>query len=473
MPTEGRRRRIPVHAPGRRTRLLALALSALLPLAPAGASAGDRGGPLAVDQPYLGAIGAPDALPPLRPVLVGVVDAGVDTTHPDLAPQIAESRRFVRGDAGADETHGTATSGLIAAIRGNGAGIDGIAPNARLLVADVVAAGDGAAFDELAVDRAIRWAADRGARVLNLSLAGPPTPGRQEAIDYAVRSGVLVVAAAGNCWDGIEPARCPRVTEETWPAWLPHVLAVGATGDDYARPTAAAFSVPSARWVDVAAPGVLITTLWPIRSNPYAPTPGCAFVGTTACYRTGGASDRRWGPTGTSYAAPMVAAAAAILFGAAPSLQPGQVMRLLEETARPLREDPRHQTGAGLLDIGAALARVRAGRIPPRDLGEPNELPAAPFPLRPGAFAATVDWFDDPEDDYALDLGAGTTVTVRSRGTLRAGLRVVLRGKSVASGRIGGALRVTAPRRPGRATIEVTAAPGARGSYHLDLRRTG
>ena len=289
MPMDGRRRRVRVHAPGRRTRLAA-ALCALLALAPAGASAGNGANPLADDQPYLSAIGAPAVLPPLQPVLVGVVEAGIDSTHDDLAGRIVETRRFVPGDSDAQtEEHGTATAGLIAAIPGNGIGIDGIAPNARLLVGDVAGAGDGGTFDALAVNRAIRWAADRGARVLNLSLAGPPSRGQQEAIDYAVARGVLVVAAAGNCWSGCHGA------EETWPAWLPHVLAVGATADDYARPAAAGFSIPSARWVDIAAPGVLITTLWPIRSNPYAPVPGCAFVGTTACYSTGGTPARHWG----------------------------------------------------------------------------------------------------------------------------------------------------------------------------------
>ncbi len=125
---------------------------------------------------------------------------------------------------------------------------------------------------------AIRWAADRHARVINLSLAGlGPVPGYEEAVDYALARGALVVAAAGNCFDG-NFTRCTPPGAEQAPAWLPHVLTVGATAADGSP---SRFSIPSARWVDLAAPGELVTTLWPTRNNPYSATPECPFVGTT------------------------------------------------------------------------------------------------------------------------------------------------------------------------------------------------
>ena len=470
LPMDGRVRPCaPARGTGRRILLLfASVATLLLALAPAGSSARQGANPLAGEQTYLGAIRVPAFPSELEPVLVGVLDGGIDAAHPDLAGRIAATRSFAPASSTPQEEHGTATAGLIAAIAGNGTGIDGIAPNARLLFANVAGA-TGDSFDEAAVARAIRWAADSGARVLSLSLVTMPGPGIEAAVDHAVARGVLVVAAAGNCWDGAETrfARCAQATDGVWPAWLPHVLAVGATGDDYASPLPADFSVPSRRWVDIAAPGSLITTLWPTRNNPYAPAAGCAYPGTTACYWTGGTPNRRWGPSGTSYAAPMVAAAAAILFGAAPQLRPEQVLRLLEETARPLARDPLHQAGAGLLvrhrGTGPRPSRRDSGRRSRRA----DEVRPAPLP-RSGRLNATVDWYDDPADAYAVPAGAGRRLTVRTSGNVDARVRVEFGGTTVATRRLGGVLRVRIPR-AGRARIAIVAAPGARGAYSLEV----
>ena len=167
----------------------------------------------------------------------------------------------------------------------------------------------------------------------------------------------------------------------------------------------------------------------------------------------------------------MVAAAAAILFGAAPTLQAGQVLRLLEETARPLARDPLHQSGAGILDITAALERVRQGRIPAADLGEPNEEHPAPL-SRVARVAATVDWYDDPIDRYGLRVRAEERLTVRTSAAVRAHIRVEVGGRTVAAGRLGETLGVRV-RGSGRVTIAVAAAAGARGSYVLQVLRAG
>jgi subtilisin family serine protease len=231
------------------------------------------------------------------------------------------------------------------------------------------------------------------------------------------------------------------------------VLTVGATDDDAASPAPAAFSVPSARGVDLAAPGELVTTLWPTRNNPYFATPTCSAAGTTACYSTGGADPGPWGPSGTSYSAPMVSAAAAILFGARPSLHPDQVAALLEQTARPLASDPLHQAGAGVLDIGAALARLRAGDVPAADYHEPNDGAARPAPLPPsGSVRATIDWRDDPQDVYRVRLRADQRVVVQRDAGLRATVSVHnSRGRQV--------------------LVVVTAGVGQRGAYTLRVTR--
>jgi subtilisin family serine protease len=160
-------------------------------------------------QPYLATIGRPPTLPSLAPVKVAIVDTGVDGEHPDLAGRIVGARSFVSGKPLYPESpHGTAVAGLIGAIDDNGEGIDGIAPNARLLVASVGGGDSPSSFDPDSIVHAIRWAAVRHARVINLSLAGlGPVAGYKEAIDYALAHGALVVAAAGNCFDA-HFARC-------------------------------------------------------------------------------------------------------------------------------------------------------------------------------------------------------------------------------------------------------------------------
>src|SRR5262245_52262195 len=89
------------------------------------AAAAGAGSSVVVPQPYLDAIGRPGSLPALRPVRVAIVDTGVDGQHPDLAGRIVDAREFGRGDPLYPESpHGTAVAGLVAAIDGNGVGID-------------------------------------------------------------------------------------------------------------------------------------------------------------------------------------------------------------------------------------------------------------------------------------------------------------------------------------------------------------
>jgi subtilisin family serine protease len=275
-------------------------------------------------------------------VKIGIVDTGVDGDHPALRGRIAAARSFAGGDPlYPDSTHGTMVAGLIA---GDAAGVGGLAPTAQLVVARVSSPDGG--YPPAAIAAAIRWTVDQGARVVNVSLAGPSeTPSIAAAVAYAVRHDVLVVAAAGNCF----PA-CGAASAAQRPAADPHVLAVaalnaGATG-------LAGFSV--VRSADLAAPGERLTTLLPVRNSPYTVPADCPYAGTTACLQAD-SSGARWGPSGTSYAAPLVAAAAGLLFAARPRLHAAQAARLLTATARPV-------PGAriGVLQVGAALSRALA-----------------------------------------------------------------------------------------------------------------
>ena len=180
----------------------------------------------------------PTILPAVR---VAVIDSGIDGDHPDFAGKIADAKSFVGGSARVDEEgHGTFVAGLIAAGVNNTVGIAGASSSAELLVAKVVDGND--LIDVEAEVKAIRWAVEHGAQVINMSLGGfrdPRDPDRDafspleaQAIGWAHGQGAVIVAAVGNNTD--TPPR-------PWPyasylAALPHVLGVSALARDGSVP---------------------------------------------------------------------------------------------------------------------------------------------------------------------------------------------------------------------------------------------
>jgi len=159
-------------------------------------------------------------------VLVAVLDSGTDLDHPDLASKVRTDidRDFINNDNNADDDHGhgTHTSGIAAAATDNGVGVAGMGWETMILPLKVL--GSNGEGDSLILAQAIHYAADHGAAVINMSLAGPyPCPGYlQDEVDYAYGRGVLLVAAAGN-HDKNNP------NAETFPANCEHVLGVAAT----------------------------------------------------------------------------------------------------------------------------------------------------------------------------------------------------------------------------------------------------
>ncbi|MFE7893094.1 type VII secretion-associated serine protease mycosin [Streptomyces sp. NPDC057412] len=280
-------------------------------------------------------------------VTVAVLDTGVDNDHPDLKDNVLTGKDMVgfgaeRGDR-PWARHGTAMAGIIAGHghgQGNGDGVLGIAPEAKILPVRVILEdGDPARAKARntrgnALAEGIRWAADHGADVINLSLgddskSAHPEAGEDEAVQYALRKGAVVVASAGNGGE--------KGDHISYPAAYPGVIAATAV-DRYG--TRASFS--TRRWyATVSAPGDKVVIADPDRK-----------------YYEG------WG---TSAAAAFVSGAVALIKAAHPSLTPAQIKRLLEDTARNApasgRDDSR---GYGFVDPAAAL--TKAARMKPQQL---------------------------------------------------------------------------------------------------------
>jgi stage II sporulation protein D len=346
------------------------------------------------------------------PITVAVVDGGIDGKSPDLLRPDGTSvvaQTIDVSHAPPDLVHGTAVAGIIAARANNGLGIAGLDQSVRII--DVRVVGADGTIDPRMEARGIERAVDAGARVINLSLGGRRSPGtsydeysraEQDAIDDAYAKGAVIVAAVGNSQNPYPYA--------SYPAALPHVLGVSAVGPDLRTPR---FSNRDAIYNDLAAPGVDILTTVPrdtAASGLSQDAPAGEVVGPDGTVE------------GTSFAAPHVSAAAALLLAAHPDLTNDQVMELLESSARDLAppvaspatrtgHDP--LTGYGLVDVAAAL--TEATNPPPLDTrNEPNDKPFEATLLRgtEGSITATLDTGDDPDDIYELRAHKGDRVQV-------------------------------------------------------------
>ncbi|CAM5632973.1 type VII secretion-associated serine protease mycosin [Streptomyces griseorubiginosus] len=287
-------------------------------------------------------------------VTVAVLDTGVENDHPDLVGNVLTGKDMIGFGAVRGQRpwarHGTAMAGIIAGHGhgvGNDDGVMGIAPEAKILPVRVILEDDDPARAKArntrgnALAEGIRWAADHGANVINLSLgddsaSAHPEAGEDDAVQYALRKGAVVVASAGNGGE--------KGDHISYPAAYPGVIAATAV-DKFG--TRASFS--TRRWyATVAAPGDDVVIADPDHK-----------------YYEG------WG---TSAASAFVSGAVALIKAAHPDLTPAQIKRLLEETARNApaggRDDSR---GFGFVDPAAALkaaARLRPYDLQPAAYGE-------------------------------------------------------------------------------------------------------
>lgn len=238
-----------------------------------------------------------------RGVTVAVVDSGVDAGHPDLAGRLALRRNFVDDGPDVAEAHGTAVAGIIGARTGNGVGIAGIAPGARIMALRACWETEArpARCNSLTLGKAINYALENNAQVINLSLGGPPDRLLQTLLQAALARGVVVVGAAD-----------PQRADGGFPASLPGVIGVARSGDRH-PPSSLLY-----------APGTDIPTC--------APGAGWGLV------------------SGSSYAAAHVTGLAALLA----ELKP----RTVAQALRPRIEDAAAGPPAGKMDACAVLSRA-------------------------------------------------------------------------------------------------------------------
>ena len=256
----------------------------------------------------------------------------MDVNHPDLVGRIAGTHNAV--DSSADVTdavgHGTFVAGVAAATGNNGIGIAGASMGASILAVKVADAGQNVWSD--AEVAGIIWAADHGAKVINLSLSSLlPDSIEKAAVAYAVGKGVLVVASAGN-----EANSTPN-----YPAAYPQVVAVGAT--NVATGARAGFS-SFGSWVTVAAPGVRITGT--------TPTAGSADFPSTSGYSIA---------DGTSFSAPIVAAEAALLWSLRPAVSAADIRQAIVASSHGYGN---LGLGTGQVDFKAAYDTLRPDSVP-------------------------------------------------------------------------------------------------------------
>ena len=278
-----------------------------------------------------------------RDVLVAVIDSEIDLKHPDLEGAIVERFDAV-GRRDEPHSHGTGMAGAIVAHRK----LMGIAPGARILAVHAFSpeSKEGPQATTRHILAGLEWAINKGARVINMSFAGPYDPMLQLAMKKAHEKGIVLIAAAGNMGPKSPPL---------YPAADPHVIAVTAT-DESDKLFAQANQGPH---VAVAAPGV----------NILEPAPNAGYQLTT----------------GTSVAAAHVSGVAALLLERNPSLDPTAVHEILTLSAKKAGAASRDdQLGWGLIDPAQALvdaeAKVAQDATPATPAAARSAPPAAAKP---------------------------------------------------------------------------------------------
>lgn len=255
-------------------------------------------------------------------IKVAVIDTGVKNSHPDFTGKIVDQQGFGLCPPGNDiKGHGTHVAGTIGANTNNTTGVAGV--NWDVGIMDLRASCDSrGSFDLNSITRAIDYAINNGAKVINMSLGGPRgSRSMADIITQAVSKGVTVVAASGNAG--------PGTADNHFPSSYPNVISVGSTT---INDQISSFSSTGSS-VDVSAPGSNILSTW--NNGSYNSI------------------------SGTSMASPHVAGVVALMYALNPSIRPSEVKSILESTAVDLGPPGRDNAfGAGRIDALATLNKV-------------------------------------------------------------------------------------------------------------------
>lgn len=380
---------------------------------------------------YPGAYGVNTGAP------IAIVDTGVDPSHPDFGGRVTNGASCLTGVCvtapGFDDNgHGTVNAGAAAAAANNGQGLAGLSYGASIVPVKVLDATGSGTYAAIAAG--IIWAADNGARAINLSLGGiASSQALCESVSYALGKGALVVAASGNL----------GISDPVYPAACPGAVGVGATNPDDGTPP----------WSDSGAPTVFVSA------------PGVAIHTT---YLNGGYALA----TGTSISTAFVSGLASLLYGQNPTRTPAEIRRILATTSdkvgtQPYGADPygtcagctwSSTTGYGRINVQRALS---AG-------GTTAQVPPAPQP------AAPVQDFTISASPVSITTVQGGRVTY----TVSIGAQDVFNGTAAlsVSGLPTGATASFAPASvpaSGSSALTVTTWSGTPvGSYPLTIRGT-
>ena len=309
-------------------------------------------------------------------VRVAIIDTGIDPEHRDLAGQTVERAPWSHRYEGDFDSHGTHVGGIVAAAD-DGAGVLGLTPAARLMDVQYYDGPDHLAGPSNDLGEYVRWAVDHGADVVNMSIQGTdPSDTELTGLLYAEHQGVVVVGAAGNCGRriaGHDGNPCDHRNELKYPAYYPTVLGVGAHNADNER---AGFSSANSS-VDISAPGEDILS---------------------DCLTKDGDDHVTCEHSGTSQAAPYVAATAALLRARHPEATPEAIRDAITKSARTDDRQPvdsrTDEFGWGIVDPEAAATYLDEHPGEPRSSGSSSADRTA---------AAFVD--EDKDQLFALDDG--------------------------------------------------------------------
>lgn len=238
-------------------------------------------------------------------IKIAILDTGIDEDHEDLAAKVVTKINMTTSPTTNDLFgHGTHVSGIAAAITDNEKGVAGLGFNTSLVNVKVLDDSGSGYYSWIA--NGVKWAADNGVKVINLSLGGSSSSRTlQRAIDYAWNKGVVLSCAAGNNGN----------TQRLYPAYYTNCIAVAATDKNDQKASFSTYGF----WVDVAAPGVDIFSSFP--NHPF-------YIGTNY-----GRSENYDYGSGTSMATPHVAGLAALVSSQFPTFSNAQIRNKIESTA--------------------------------------------------------------------------------------------------------------------------------------------